>query len=552
MRSWLGLSVSVLALAGAAATARGQEIARPEADRFSTEVLLAPLSFKAPNSPSLSLGVTRIEDAARLGLDAIVTGQIAKPAPTGSADSHRPSADALAAAPAEGAAGHGEAAAAPVSLPAAPILGEPAAETATARPGEPEAETPEIVPEHEAMPASAEGGAPHDASAEPAGGAAPPPPAAEGALGEAAPVFAAERGPAPYDIIRTIQFLQDQVARGNGRAIRVQSALLRRFGPVFLAADRTVWADERNQRAAVLFVLSGGPPDVLRRLMETGDFDAERKALLDGALAYVQNDLEKAGRLLATVDLDGMEPGLAAHLYLVLGQIQQMKDPDSAVRNLDQARLLAPGGLIEEAALRMEVLIAEGRGDAPTADRLARQYFDRYARSSYSANFEARFAAVYAGRKNEDPDVSVATILDVTDRLPADSRRGLLLAVARRSLVDGKLKLAELASDAAGAIDGMPAAEKQRAELYATAARLGKTVTRDSAALLDAIDRAELHPEDIKLLDAAHSVVAGIERPLDPPEDAGDDADMANASPVFERAQKLLDEVQSDLGKVQK
>lgn len=530
MRTWLG--VSALALACAAPSAHAGEVARPVVDRFSTESLVAPsFLMRAPTSAAFLLGVNAISDVSPLsaadpsdpGLDVIVTGQIARPA-TVSAEPVDTVVEAM-----------------PVAAPAPSAPTAPSPDVAATEP------SAEVVPgETVHLPApepaaqeAALGGEAHGAGA----------PAGEG---HPAPEFAKTRGPAPFDIIRTIQFLQDQVSRGNGRAIRVQAALLRRFGPVFLAADGSVWKDGRNRRAAVLFVLSGGPPDVLRRLLQAGQLENDPEALFQGALAYVQNDLEKAQKLLSSVDLAGMEPGLAAHLHLVLGQMQQSKDPDSAIRNLDQARLLAPGGLIEEAALRMEVLIAEGKGEPAVADRLARQYFDRYARSSYSANFEARFAAVYAGRAMQDPKTSVETILDVTGRLPANSRRSLLLAVARRALVDGKLGLAELASDAAGSIDGIADAERQRAELYAIAARLGKAPTGDATALLDAIKRDELHPDDVKLLDAAHSVVAGIDRPLGSPSPASESGDPVGASPVFARAEKLLNDVSDDLEKVQK
>ncbi|KQT66081.1 MULTISPECIES: hypothetical protein [unclassified Aureimonas] len=526
--SWLGVSVSALALACAAPSARAGEVSRPAIDRFSTESLLAPsFSMRAPISAAFLLGVDSIKDTSLPGVDRMRTGQISKPGDMdGMTSAILPTTSAAAVEPAS-------AEVVPVSAPApsepaaaAPSVGTVEPEVA-AQPGE---AAPEAKAHDEAAPAEAE---------------------AHPDEHKAAPTFAEVRGPAPFDIIRTIQFLQDQISRGNGRAIRVQAALLRRFGPVFLASDPEVWKDGRNRRAAVLFVLSGGPPEVLRRLLQSGHLENDPEALFQGALSYVQNDLDKAQRLLSEVDLKGMEPGLAAHIHLVLGQMQQKKDPEASLRNLDQARLLAPGGLIEEAALRMEVLIAEDKGLHEAADRLARQYFDRYARSSYSANFEARFAAVYASRQVEDPKTSVDTVLDVTARLTPDSRRSLLLAVARRALVDGKLSLAELASDAAGSIEGIAPAEKQRAELYATAARLGKAPTSDAAALLDAIRRDELHPDDVKLLDAAHSVIAGIERPLDAPGEA-EDGDAAEASPVYARAERLLSEVSDDLGKVQK
>ncbi|MCP3055941.1 hypothetical protein MJ956_12435, partial [Aurantimonas sp. LRZ36] len=110
-----------------------------------------------------------------------------------------------------------------------------------------------------------------------------------------------ERGPMPYEIVRSLQFLQDQVARGNGPAIRVQSLLLKRYGPTFLALEPEVWEDARNRRAAALFVLSGGPPSVLRGILARQTLSPEDRPLLEGALAYVENRGAEAERNLSIV-----------------------------------------------------------------------------------------------------------------------------------------------------------------------------------------------------------------------------------------------------------
>lgn len=487
MKPILVLAAAALALVHAGSPA-GAASDAPLGDRFSTEVVLAPgLMPGAPTSPSYVLGVGRIDDAYGAPLDPMTTGQIAEP-------------DAEKAA--EGASPDG----------GVPVQPEPAA-------------APEAATVAETT----------------------PPPGSEEGKGEA---WASVRSPMPFDIIRTIQFLQDQVARGNGRAIQVQAMLLRRFGPVFVEADPKVWSDGRNLRAAVLFVLSGGPPAVLRHLMDTGVVEERHQPLVKGALAYVENRLSEAEELLTRVDYTDMEPGLEAHLNLVLGQVKQLTKKKEAVAHLDRARLLAPGGLIEEAALRMEMLIVDGLGDHVTADRLARQYFDRFSRSSYSANFEARFAAVYASRGKMDAAGARATMLDVTERLPAANRRTIYLAVARRTLIEGNLAFAALVAESALETDGISDAERQRAKLYVLAATIGASGTPDPATSLAAIDRAELRPEDTVLLDAASSVVDGIDRTPGPPENPAASEQYAESSPVFDRAQQLLNEVDADLGKV--
>ncbi|MFD2236355.1 hypothetical protein [Aureimonas populi] len=359
---------------------------------------------------------------------------------------------------------------------------------------------------------------------------------------------ASTRSPMPFDIIRSLQFLQDQVARGNDRAIRVQALLLKRFAPVFLAADAPVWSDPRNQRAAVLFVLSGGPAEVLEGLIAADVLPIEDRGLYDGAIAYVRNDVARARDTLSLVDLSDMEPGLAGHINLVLGQLWQEDEPERAAGYLDRARLLAPGGLIEEAALRLEVLIVDGLGRHDQADRLARQYFDRYSASSYSANFEARFAAIFSARGMGEADKAMAAMTDVIAGLPAERRRTLLLAVARRALVEGRMAFAHQAAGAALEIGGMTPADEARARLYHAAAAVGPGDSAGARRALADIPRDLLHPQDAALLDAAGNIVAEIERAPSLLTQISEEPVDGMASPVLDRAERVLGRLNSEFG----
>ncbi|WP_102958756.1 hypothetical protein [Mangrovicella endophytica] len=359
------------------------------------------------------------------------------------------------------------------------------------------------------------------------------------------------RPPMPFEIIRSLQFLQDQVARGNGDAIRVQAALLRRFGPVFLATDPELWADPRNMRAAALFVFSGGPPSVLEGILASSSKFIADRTLMEGALAYVQNRLGEAKQKLSSLDFRPMEPGIAAHINLVLGQINQLDNPKSAIAYLDEARLLAPGGLIEEAALRLEVMLVEAQGDKAKSNRLARQYFDRFGESAYAGNFRARFAAVYAERKTPKASTTMAEIDDATARLPMPDRLSLYLAVGRRALVFGNMSLAGDASSAALALDAAKPADRQRAILYSIASSLPSRSIGEATATLNSIDPNLLLQPDQELLKAAYSALEELKKPalaqsdISPATPEPQSTDVTG--PVVARAQRLLDAVSNDL-----
>ncbi|WP_062014288.1 hypothetical protein [Aureimonas sp. AU4] len=346
----------------------------------------------------------------------------------------------------------------------------------------------------------------------------------------------------PFDVMRSVQALQDQVARGNSAAIRVQAMLLRRFTQSFLQADPAVWQDARNKRAAVLFTLSGGPPELLEGLHREALLGPEYDALVEGSLRYVRNDLEGAYKQFSTIDPMAMEPVLGGQISLVLGQIQQFTKPAEALEHLDRARLLAPGGLIEEAALRLEALLSDEQGRHAEADRLARRYFDRYFESTYAANFEARFASIMTDRARGDAQAAMVAMSDVVAGLPRPRQDRLFLSVARRSVVEGNLEFGRLAAERALLSEDLSVPDRMRAQLYETASSLAKLGLDEGRLRLDAVDRATLHPEDALLLDAAYRILDGIGAP---------DATVAEASlpeaPVLARAEQALSAAAGEL-----
>ena len=118
------------------------------------------------------------------------------------------------------------------------------------------------------------------------------------------PALAEETAPSvrePYQLVRTLQALQDEIARGNLEAHNAQPALLKRLAEKFQEADPDVWKDPRNSRAAVTFLLSGGDPQVVGALRSRKLLSID-EALLDGAMAYVEGRPDEARARLGSVN----------------------------------------------------------------------------------------------------------------------------------------------------------------------------------------------------------------------------------------------------------
>jgi len=74
----------------------------------------------------------------------------------------------------------------------------------------------------------------------------------------------------PYQLVRTLQALQDEISRGNLQAHNAQPESLKRVGEEFQKADAGVWNDPRNSRAVVTYLLSGGSPQVVGAALAQG------------------------------------------------------------------------------------------------------------------------------------------------------------------------------------------------------------------------------------------------------------------------------------------
>src|SRR5262249_28535186 len=154
---------------------------------------------------------------------------------------------------------------------------------------------------------------------------------------------------------RSLQAVQDGIANGNSEAHSGHLALIKQIGEKFLAADPNVWSNPQNGQAVVVFLLSGGAPQIVRTLPRDRLNVDER--LFDGALAYVEGRQDDAKELLKDVNPRAIPLSLSGQIALVQGTLLSSSDPTRAIERLDDARLLLPGTLVEEAALRREILL---------------------------------------------------------------------------------------------------------------------------------------------------------------------------------------------------
>ncbi|BCH23144.1 chemotaxis protein MotC [Mesorhizobium sp. L-8-3] len=327
------------------------------------------------------------------------------------------------------------------------------------------------------------------------------------ASGEAVPVLA------PYQMVRSLQVLQERIADGDHAALPMQKKMIELIDRRLGAAVAAEFADRRNVDALMIYGMSGGSPRTLETVATRLELAGRDKVLAEGLIAYYRSETGKAAMILAPLDPMAEGPELGAFLALVKGNIQAVDDPQQGLALLDQARLLAPGSLVEEAALRRSIALAAATGDPARFIRASEQYIRRFLRSPYASHFADGFINGVVEMQDKLDMAAVETIIAAMN---AEQRTAIYLRIARKSAILGHGQLAAFAAEKAGnaGTEGPAAKPDPRAELYDALGSVASASIDDVARRLAEIDRSALSARDIRLLDAATEVVSGV---LSPP-----------------------------------
>lgn len=318
--------------------------------------------------------------------------------------------------------------------------------------------------------------------------------------------------PEPFEVVRSLRMLQDRITRGDAEAVAAQKAQLAEIGEALDQTGDEAWKAPRNLRAALAFVLSGGDAAVLRKLLARGVVQVADEKLVRGVLAYATNRNAEALEALAAINARTLDPALGGQIALAQAELAAKTDPAKALTHLDEARLLAPGTLIEEGALRRQVSLLTGLGEFERADVLTEQYLRRFGRSAYASAFKrqlARFAALRPGLIDPPHMAGFEAALQWLD---AGDRQDIFLSVAQESLGKGRVDLAHYAVDRALALAGDSDGVVKQAHVYRAAA-LAATAEFDSArTALETLQSVQLNPDDAELIAAAVSVMTEVRR----------------------------------------
>ncbi|WP_319567363.1 chemotaxis protein [Cohaesibacter marisflavi] len=314
----------------------------------------------------------------------------------------------------------------------------------------------------------------------------------------------------PYLQVRVVQNLQAQTAKGSTQALKAQRKLIINLNRHFLELPAKVWQNEQNARAAVIHLLSGGHPAVGHRLLSLDPPPAVDPALLKGALAYIEGRKNEAYRVFSTIDPLSLSPTLGGQIALVQAILALPDNLEDAQVAIDKARLLLPGSLVEEAALRRGVSVAAAENDTRLFQAYSLQYMRRFNNSIYNSDFRRRFA-IAMRRFGESKEGSNFAELDtVISEFDMDARRSLYLLLSYSSLIAGNVPLAQQAAKAALPLTLDGSQDQSRSHLYLAGSMIDADSIKLSLQHLWKVQRSNLTSRDQILAEKISQVINNI------------------------------------------
>ncbi|WP_139267727.1 MULTISPECIES: hypothetical protein [unclassified Beijerinckia] len=235
-----------------------------------------------------------------------------------------------------------------------------------------------------------------------------------------------------------------------------------------------------------------------------------------GALAYVEGREQEALSLLMGIDARSVRPSLGGQLALVQAALIGAKDPAAASAFLDTARLLMPGSLVEEAALRRQIFMTDANVDLDKFFLMARQYFQRYRNSVYASNYWPRFNSLLSHSALSTKAGDFEKIETFLTGFKPNEQSDLYLNMARSAIQRGNARIAQRAAHNARKLSETGSVEAIRADLYEGAAMIAGNHIAAGLEKLESLPEKTLSNEERELGMAAKSLAMKLRAPPTP------------------------------------
>jgi chemotaxis protein MotC len=312
----------------------------------------------------------------------------------------------------------------------------------------------------------------------------------------------------PYQMLRSLQFVQDSVVMGDHSAGEMQRFMLGTIDRRLRTINSKVFDDPRNVDAALIYAMSGGNPATLEYLVSrdtAGNFDTR---VADVLRKYLSGRGLLVANSLSTMVPEYKEQRIGAYLALVAGNVMIAKDPKQALGFYDWARLIAPGTIVEEAALRRSVAVAVEGDHVDEAMSYSRRYARRFTHSPYAGQFADLFVQLVVKNFGRITEEDIESALEFMDD---DRAQEVYLRIARQATINGNAALAGMAAERAKERGkDRPSRGGSVAKLYSGVAELSMGRIDGVVETLRDLPEEGLTAEDRALRDAARRVAEQV------------------------------------------
>lgn len=303
----------------------------------------------------------------------------------------------------------------------------------------------------------------------------------------------------PYVAYRQLQDERDKAAFGAVAIDGELAKVVERFIASVNSAE-VDWSDHRNANALVMFLLTGGEARQVSAAIAAASKNGTDSSLINKSLAFATNDRRAKPEEFVAIDPKIVSPEVAGAVAFAEARLLAGYDRFRAVEKLIAAAILAPGGLIEEAALRQQLFLLDKKADVVRVERIASRYLGRFPKSRYVENFLQRFRKLIEDMWIERQGGTRSDLIEMVDGLPPEFRSDTLMRMARSSLLRGDHEGARISIGTVCDEKRGSARHQARCQLYRwLATGFGRSETEDDASAIAEANAVDLSDEDLLL-----------------------------------------------------
>jgi chemotaxis protein MotC len=238
----------------------------------------------------------------------------------------------------------------------------------------------------------------------------------------------------PFELVRSFQRIQDEIALGDRHALGMQQQLYQKVRNDLAGFEEGQTWDDRNLRAVLTFAVGGGGRSVLFPFEKSFASSSDYRDL---AIAISSLNPKNSVEVLADFDVQKINGALGASIALVRGS-NRLEDMPAMINDLDFVRLTMPGTLYEEAALRGLLKAHRESGNRRRFLRIASRYARTFGNSPYSIQFANEMVAAALAFDSEKFRTGLVEVITFLEPMASLSLRD---RIARTATVNGRQDL---------------------------------------------------------------------------------------------------------------